>query len=249
MPTTIRGVIRYTSNQAHRRGAERGREHFAITVNGDGSRSLRSHCVIQDPPLVERDVQLSVDTAFRPRHAQVRIRVGDKEEGVAGFLFDGRTVASHGRTTGGEQFHEVHELLTPTGFFVTHPIQADAWLLASLGAGSDPATFRVENFPTCSNDHRGATGPRLSMHEPGIDIHFLGTETVTVEAGRFTGLHFCYGDPDANPYGSNTAGEHPRYHVWTSADGDYVLLKARVDGYMETEYELVALTRGDTGAV
>ena len=104
-------------------------------------------------------------------------------------------------------------------------------------------------FPLAPTTIGGLPGRVSQLHEPGIDIHFLGTETVTVEAGRFTGLHFCYGDPDANPFGSNTAGEHPRYHVWTSADGDYVLLKARVDGYMETEYELVALTRGDTGAV
>ena len=75
MPTTLRGVINYTSNQPDRAGADRGREHFAMTLNADGSRSLRSHCVIQDAPLVERDVQLSVSADFVPQHALVRIRV------------------------------------------------------------------------------------------------------------------------------------------------------------------------------
>jgi len=249
MPTTLRGVINYTSNQPDRLGVDRGREHFAMTLNADGSRSLRSHCVIQDAPLVERDVQLSVSADFVPQHALVRIRVGDRDEGAAIFRFDGRRVHSAGYTLEGEHYVEDHELPVSTGFFVTHPIQADAWLLASLAAGPEPGIFQVANFPTCSNDHRGASGPRLCIHEPAIDIHFLGREHIHVAAGDFDALHFCYGDPAVNPMGSNRAGEHPRYHVWTSAEGHYVLLRARVDGYMQTEYELVSLSEGATGAV
>ena len=249
MSSTMRGVIAYTSNQAHRLGANRGREHFAVTVNADGSRSLRSHCVIQDAPMVERDVQLSVDNDFFPRHAQVRIRVGDANEGAALFYFDGSTVHSYGVTVDGEQFAESHDLGRRTGFFVTHPIQADAWLLASLGVGLSPSVHRVQAFPTCSNDHRGASGPKLVIHEPEIDIYFLGREHIEVAAGSFEALHFCYGDPEENPEGANRAGEHPRYHVWTSADGHYLLLRAQVDGYMETRYELISLVEGEIGAV
>lgn len=249
MPTTLRGVINYTSNQAHRVGVGRGCEHFAITANGDGSRSLRSHCVIQDSPMVERDVQLTVGPDFTPRHAMVRVRVGDEEEGAALFQFEGATIRSAGYTVAGEHYVDTHELAAATGFFVTHPIQADAWLLASLGAGAEPSVHRVAQFPTCSNDHRGATGPRLSIHEPAIDIHFLGREHIRVAAGSFEAFHFCYGDPAVNPLGSNTAGEHPRYHVWTSTEGHYVLLQARVDGYMETQYELASLSTGETGTV
>jgi hypothetical protein len=32
--------------------------------------------------------------------------------------------------------------------------------------------------------------------------------------------------------------------VWTTTDGDYILLKGQVDGYMQTYYELVELSEG-----
>ena len=56
MSHSYSGVIRYTSQQQGRLGQARGREQFVITLNDDGSRSLRSHVIIQDPPMVERDV-------------------------------------------------------------------------------------------------------------------------------------------------------------------------------------------------
>ena len=91
MSHSYSGVIRYTSQQHGRIGQARGREQFVITLNDDGSRSLRSHVIIQDPPMVERDVVLSVDSSFHPRSAQVRIRVGDDREGQA-LLFVMSTV-------------------------------------------------------------------------------------------------------------------------------------------------------------
>lgn len=44
-------------------------------------------------------------------------------------------------------------------------------------------------------------------------------------------------------YTSLKPGEHPPYEVWTTADGDYVMLKSFVSGYMMTHYELEELTR------
>ena len=101
MSYSYSGVIRYTSQQQGRLGQARGREQFVITLNDDGSRSLRSHVIIQDPPMVERDVVLSVDASFHPRSAQVRIRVGDDREGQALFICDGHRIHGSGRTVGG----------------------------------------------------------------------------------------------------------------------------------------------------
>lgn len=250
MPTSIRGRIVYTSNQPQRQGHVRGMEHFVMTLNQDGSRSLRSHCVIQDPPMVERDVLLSVDSQFHPRSAIVKIRVGDLQEGSALFHFSGKTITASGHILDGTEYSETRVLSNEPSFFVTHPIQADAWLLAGLGIDVDtPKRYTVENFPTASNDHRGATGPRLEIHEPAIDIYYLGKESITVAAGTFEALHFCYGDPNEDPIGSNAAGAHPRYHVWTSADGHFILLRASVDGYMQTHYELHECHTGKTGSV
>jgi len=249
MSKTIRGRILYTSNKSGREGQPRGMEHFAITINQDGTRSLRSHCVIQDPPMVERDVMLSVDANFHPKAANVRIRVGDEQEGMTRFFFNDRTIEARGHTLDGKPYSEDKVLDKPATFFVTHPIQADAWLLAGLGVGEEPAIFPVGNFPTSSNDHRGATGPQIEIHERSIDIYFLGREPISVAAGEFEAFHFCYGDPNENPEGSNETGVHPRYHVWTSTDGNFVLLRARVDGYMQTNYELQTLSMGDTGSI
>ena len=56
---TLRGHIHYTSSKPGREGVERGREHFTITVHGDGRRTLRAHCEIDDEPNVLRDVTLT----------------------------------------------------------------------------------------------------------------------------------------------------------------------------------------------
>ena len=138
MSHSYSGVIRYTSQQQGRLGQARGREQFVITLNDDGSRSLRSHVIIQDPPMVERDVVLSVDSSFHPRSAQVRIRVGDEREGQALFICDEHRIFGSGRTIEGEDFQDCWEGNAAATFFVTHPIQADAWLLGGLGFGADP---------------------------------------------------------------------------------------------------------------
>jgi hypothetical protein len=250
MPKNIRGTILYTSNQEHRRGQTRGIEHFSITVHDDGSRSLRSHCVIQDPPSVERDVLLSVTDKFHPISGSVRIRIGDKKEGLSNFLFSDTQIKAFGRTIDGADYAETFALDKPATFFVTHPIQADAWLVSGLNV--DPSSSCVtlmKDFPTSSTDHRGATGPTIQIHKNEIPIYYLGLEQIEVKAGTFESMHYCYGDPNEDPEGSNEAGLHPRYHVWTSADGNGVLLKASVDGYMQTCYELIELIDGPLGDV
>ena len=250
MTKNIRGTILYTSNQEHRRGQTRGIEHFSITVHDDGSRALRSHCVIQDAPSVERDVLLSVTDKFHPLSASVKIRIGDTQEGLTNFLFSDSQIRAFGQTIDGDHYEETFELESPATFFVTHPIQADAWLVSGLNVDpSKPCVHLMKDFPTSSTDHRGATGPRIQIHENEIPIYYLGLEQLEVEAGTFEAMHFCYGHPDEDPEGSNEAGLHPRYHVWTSADGNGVLLKASVDGYMQTRYELIELIEGPLGDV
>ena len=39
---TLRGHIHYTSSKPGREGVERGREHFTLTVHGDGRRLHRT---------------------------------------------------------------------------------------------------------------------------------------------------------------------------------------------------------------
>ena len=49
-----------------------------------------------------------------------------------------------------------------------------------------------DRFLMSSLDHRGATGPSLVWHEPGMKIEFIGADRVTVGAGTFDAWHFCY---------------------------------------------------------
>ena len=67
-----------------------------------------------------------------------------------------------------------------------------------------------------------------------LALEFVTRERVTVAAGTFDALHFRIVDVPGLPL------EHPAYDLWCTADGDYVLLKAAVAGYMQTAYELVS---------
>ena len=125
--------------------------------------------------------------------------------------------------------------------FGTHPIQGDAWHLAVIDRSEGPKIHTFDRFLMTSLDHRGATGPSLVWHQPGLNIEFVGEETITVGAGTFDALHFCYGERGSNAQGSNETNDHPPYEVWVTADGEFILLKAQVTGYMMTQYELVSL--------
>jgi hypothetical protein len=69
------------------------------------------------------------------------------------------------------------------------------------------------------------------------DVEFLGRESVTVAAGVFEALHFRFGQDGG--WAADDPLKHPTYHLWCTADGEYVFLKGHVTGYMQTRYELV----------
>ncbi len=92
----------------------------------------------------------------------------------------------------------------------------------------------------CSLDHRGATGPSLVWHDAGMRVEYIGKEKITVGAGTFDALHFCYGERNSGRFGA-ADGEHPPYEIWVTADGEYIMLKSFCEGYMMTYYELMEL--------
>ncbi|MEM7705275.1 MAG: hypothetical protein AAF358_06965 [Pseudomonadota bacterium] len=240
---TIYGQVKYTSRKPDRLGAERGREQFTITRHGNGWRTLRAHCEIDDAPNVMRDVMLTVDDSWTTREAYVRLSVGDQFMGATWYRFEDRFAECEGVLADRGRFSDRVEYDQPGDLFGTHPIQGDAWHLHSLDVSNGPTVKIFDRFLMTSLDHRGATGPELVWHDPGMRIEYVGPETVTVAAGTFDALHFCYGDRSSTALGSNESGEHPPYEIWTTADGEYVLLKAGVAGYMQTHYELTDLKR------
>jgi hypothetical protein len=240
---TITGRLLYTSRKPGREGVERGREHFTITKHGDGRRTLRAHAEIDDPPNVLRDVILTLDRQWIARDAFVRLSVGDRTMGSSWFRFEDSHAECEGWLSERGRISERVEYDEPVALFGTHPIQGDAWHLQSVDRSNGPCVKIFDAFLMSSLDHRGATGPSLVWHEAGMRVEYVGEDRITVGAGTFDALHFCYGERDSEAMGSNETGEHPPYEVWTTADGDFIMLRAFVTGYMMTHYELMELER------
>lgn len=240
---TLRGRIHYTSDKPERKGQERGREWFSITRHPNGCRTLTAHSEIDDEPAVIRDVIQSYGPDFRPIDAAVRLTVGGEFVGSSWFKFRGNEAECEGYTNLEGRVSQRMALDGPITAFGSHPIQGDAWHLNQVDVTQGPGRQQVTNVLMSSLDHRGATGPMLIPHPKGLNLLYIGEETITVGAGTFDAYHFCYGEREDSGDTENKPGKHPPYEIWTSADGDYVFLQAFVSGYMMTRYELVELER------
>lgn len=229
---TIRGYIRYTSKKPERLDQERGREFFTLTTQSDHTIVMHAHCEIDDEPNVIRDVVLAMNEDATPIDCSVRLSVGDQFEGSGWFRF-GKGFAElevlnreNGRSS------ERIETETPVLWLQAHPIVGDGLLMKCYDLSKGKGKQMLKDFMLTSPDHRGATGPML-FKMAKMSIEYLGEEEITIAAGTFKSRHFAVGD---------TAGslleEHPPYHVWVTADDDYLLLKAGAAGYMQTHYEL-----------
>ncbi|MDG2242264.1 MAG: hypothetical protein P8L66_02095 [Rhodospirillaceae bacterium] len=233
---TIRGRIRYTSKKKEIMDKVRGGETFVYTTHVDGSRSLRTHCSIdEDSPRTLRDTVTNVDKDWTPTYGFVQIHVDDAFVGSSWFRFTKTMAECEGYTTKEGRISQRLELAERPAIFGTHPIQADAMHTNVYPLEQGPGTYTSPLYLMCSFHHRGADGPIL-MHKRGLTVNYFGEEDVTVEAGTFKAHHFSIGTNTDDDYMGTD--KHPPYHTWVTADGDYVLLKAHCTGYMQTYYEL-----------
>lgn len=239
--TTYRGAILYTSKKPDRMDQKRGFERFIITRHGDGRRTMRAHCLIEDAPAVMRDVTLSVRPDWKPSDAFVRLSVGDQFIGSTWYRFTDRTAECEGFTAMEGRFSQRFDIPHAIGTLGSHPIQGDAWHLNMYDLSKGPGRQVIPLIAMTSFDHRGATGPMLLLRS--LTLNFIGEERITVAAGTFDALHFKYGVNEDDV--SEDPSKHPPYHVWTTADGEYIFLKGHVTGYMKTHYELAELVKED----
>ncbi|MCS6947836.1 MAG: DUF3108 domain-containing protein [Steroidobacteraceae bacterium] len=240
----IRGKIHYSSDQPARRGQERGREYFTITVHRDGRRTLRAYTEIDDAPNVLRDVVLSLGPDWRPQDCFVRVSVGDRTLGSSWFRFTAEQAECEGVTATEGRISQRMALARPLRGFGTHPIQGDAFLTRIVDISAGPREDLYDDVLMCSLDHRGATGPMLMRHPLGVRLAYLGQERITVAAGTFDALHFRFAETaDDTMETRNEPGKHPPYDLWCTADGEYVFLLGHVTGYMMTRYELTEYER------
>ncbi|MFT3964278.1 MAG: hypothetical protein QM690_00160 [Sphingobium sp.] len=235
---TIEGKILYTSRKPGREGEVRGREQFIFTKHGNGSRTMRALCEIEEPnPTVLRDITYSLDANASPTDCFVRLTVGDVFMGAGLFRFTEDFVECE---SFGPSIGRLSQKVPVSGSFDgfgTHPIQGDALLTKKMDKSKGPHRRKFRCFLP-SLDHRGATPPQIT--ETSLYLEYVGDETVTVKAGTFAASRFRFTDPDASMATKN--GAHPENNMWVTADDDAIFLKGGVEGYMMTWYELDELS-------
>lgn len=229
---TIRGYIRYTSKNPERLDQERGREFFTLTTQSDEVVVMDAHCEIDDEPNVVRDVVMAMKKDATPIDCSVRLSVGDRYEGSGWFRFTDTHAECEMHNLKDGRISQCIETNGPVPWLQSHPIVGDGILMKLYDLSKGVGKQFVEDFMLTSPDHRGATGPML-FKMPKMSISYHGEEEITIAAGTFKARHFSIGDT-----AGNLPEEHPPYNVWVTADDDYLFLKAGVDGYMMTHYEL-----------
>ncbi len=225
---SIIGNMQYTSNQEHRLGAERGRESFRMDVHQDGSRVIAAHSEIDDAPPVVRDINVRLDANNLPRESFVRIAVDGKFRGSGWFCFNRNEAHCESMTSVEGRVSQRYPLDQELKAFGNHAIINDAYAMSLYDLAQGPGKqsfFMLLSSP----DHRGATGPMIFPVQ--LAIEYVGETEIDVVAGHFKARHFRILDV-------GMPEEHPDYDLWVTADDDYVLLRARVTGYMQTAYEL-----------
>ena len=229
---SISGTLHYSSTKPERMGQERGREQFRIDIHADGARVIAAHGEIDDAPAVVRDVNLRFDADGRPQESFVRIAVGGAFRGSGWFRFSDTEAECEAYTSVEGRVSQRIALAEPLIAFGSHAMVNDGFHLNLYDLSQGPGVQIFKNLMLSSPDHRGATGPMLFAID--LAIEYVGAEKITVGAGRFDALHFRFTDIPG------LLLEHPPYDLWCTSDGDYVLLKAEVGGYMQTAYELTA---------
>jgi hypothetical protein len=208
--------------------SETGREAFSVSVLSDGSRTLRATCEMDDFGLL-RDVVQSLDSAWHPTDAYVRLAVGGRHSGAAWYRFRGGEAECHGLLAKTGPFEDVQSIDRPIQSFGSHALHADAWLIARVRAcGGDLATLTGASFTTSLSAH-GGSGPALLRVPPArITLRDFGIEQVKVPAGCFEAHHVRV-----------ELSEVDSFDIWASGQ-DCVPVRLSSDG-LGQYYELVEL--------
>lgn len=183
-------------------GAEHHYENFSVTINPDGSRSLRTFTVSPNGTLV-RDVQQSVSPSWEPLHGSSRVFLEGALQGVVS-----KWVAADGIHSvvfaGGEFSQQI--FARPAGRFSIgfHPIADEAWKMAlvglSVGARSPLTTH------TCSPTWNGKTIEHGRTVTSEVD--YLGLEQRRVGGAVLDCHAFIWYTPFGKELKVWTHGEH-----------------------------------------
>jgi hypothetical protein len=208
---------------------EMGREIFYVTIQPDGTRTMRATCEMDDDRLL-RDVVMTVNKEWQPTDAFVRLTIEEKFFGSSWFRFTDTTAECQGYTANEGRINQVFETQRRTSKFGTHPVHGDAWGLAEFKDRS-PGEISLRRGPTFSSSHlpNGGSGPYLMPTGDYIKRKFIGMEDITVKAGTFHAAHF-----------QMVFEQHPPIDIWATPE-DCIPIRLRWDLLKQT-YDLVELS-------
>lgn len=215
------GVLEYRGDDALR-----GVEHWSVTVEDDGSRTLEARCRMFDSQL-ERWVVHSVDDRFRPVRSFLTHRQHGEFLGEGWFRFSPGRLVGNSRLAALGDVHQQVEIDGELDYFVPHAVAADAWITPcyDLDRGG---WQEIQKGYASSLLADGATGPIIEHHR-GVRIAMVGEEAVTVPAGTFDTRHFVV-----------SARPGVEEHLWVTKNTACSLIQLRSDR-LATTYVLTEL--------
>ena len=217
---TLKGKIDYI----HDKEGVRGREWFTMTVQPDGVRTVRAQCEMDDTQLL-RDVIYSVDGAWRPLDAYVRLTQNGEFMGGSWFRFEDSFVECEGFTKLDGRFSQRIAVDKRPTAFAPHPVVTDAWQPNQFDHSSSKRVQEVISAASSPQDD-GGTGPRMAILK--FQLEYVGDETITVPAGTFETGHYRLASKYYTPL-----------DVW-SRKGDFTFVRLYWD-HLESSYDLVEL--------
>jgi hypothetical protein len=227
----IRGRVAYR----RRGGGEAwGFEDWSITRGADGLRVFAAHCEMTfEGQSTIRDNVLSVDAAFQPIDAYVRIMRDGRLTGSGWFRFTDAEAECESWSDDAGRLSQRYSIQKPIRGFGVHAVQGDGWLAATFPYDKGPGhtQFFGRNL-IHSLHHFGATGPFI--HTSGSGLRYVGPETIEVPAGRFDCHRVAF---------VGLTNDHPPYDMWLTRDGEFLYVRGEVQGYMDSVFELEELTR------
>jgi hypothetical protein len=210
-----------------------GEERFSILRGADGVRTLGVECEMAfGADHVIRQSTLSVDAAFQPVDAYVRIENRGARVGMGWFHFTDTTADCESWTDALGRIRQRMPIVRPMRGFGIHALISDGWLAAGFPFDRGPG--HLHRWPSSllhSLHHFGATGPMLVGSSSGL--LYEGEESIDVPAGRFRCHRLAF---------AGMTNDHPPYRMWISTDGDFLYVRGEVAGYMDSVFELTELT-------
>lgn len=229
---TKRGVISYQIASPDFPDGDWGREIFTVTRHQNGERVLRAYCELNDDPALIRDVFQRVDKDFHPMDACVRLTEDDLFKGTAWYHFTDQSAEMQGYNMESGRVSAQTAIDRNVRGFGNHSLLGDGWLVARFDRSKGPRQHTFYDNPLTSIDHRGATGPLLERTKAST-FEYFGEDEITVPAGTFHCHHFAF---------VLVSNNHPPYHLWVTADGDFMFVKGTVDAPYNWSFELIEYT-------